>query len=258
MGTCRFFIFLKFLLSTLPFYLSNPPSVQIMRNRSSSSDGSIFSLDSPSTWRADSFPNNATIPAPRHVTSETNGCVIANGDQLSVEAVPLVQNGSAVRHDAPNPCPKGGPTAMATVDAGYDNPSNGHEFVSAGGVRVTSASDQLTGSDGDSPCQPVSCPSGLRPDQPSDQPNGADGATVGLRSGLSRFSEAANVTGPPAGALMPCQNLALLAKDYVESLHQNTKSTLIFGKNNVLVQTVSRRLVEDGISPSQPSPIEGD
>jgi hypothetical protein len=28
------------------------------------------------------------------------------------------------------------------------------------------------------------------------------------------------------------------AKEYVESLHQNNKSTLIYGKNNVLVQPV--------------------
>ena len=32
----------------------------------------------------------------------------------------------------------------------------------------------------------------------------------------------------------------LSAKDYVESLHQNSKSTLLYGKNNVLVQPVSR------------------
>jgi hypothetical protein len=30
------------------------------------------------------------------------------------------------------------------------------------------------------------------------------------------------------------------AKDYVESLHQNAKSQLIYGKNNVLVQPVKR------------------
>ena len=29
------------------------------------------------------------------------------------------------------------------------------------------------------------------------------------------------------------------AKDYVESLHQNNKTTLLYGKNNVLVQPVS-------------------
>lgn len=29
------------------------------------------------------------------------------------------------------------------------------------------------------------------------------------------------------------------AKDYVESLHQNSKSTLLYGKNNVMVQPVS-------------------
>lgn len=27
-------------------------------------------------------------------------------------------------------------------------------------------------------------------------------------------------------------------KDYVESLHQNSRATLLFGKNNVLVQPV--------------------
>jgi hypothetical protein len=30
------------------------------------------------------------------------------------------------------------------------------------------------------------------------------------------------------------------ARDYVESLHQNAKSQLIYGKNNVLVQPVSQ------------------
>jgi len=31
-------------------------------------------------------------------------------------------------------------------------------------------------------------------------------------------------------------------KDYVESLHQNSKSTLLYGKNNVIVQPVSTQL----------------
>ena len=31
----------------------------------------------------------------------------------------------------------------------------------------------------------------------------------------------------------------LSAKEYVESLHQNNKSTLLYGKNNVMVQPVS-------------------
>lgn len=30
------------------------------------------------------------------------------------------------------------------------------------------------------------------------------------------------------------------AKEYVESLHQNSRAALLFGKNNVLVQPVSR------------------
>lgn len=29
------------------------------------------------------------------------------------------------------------------------------------------------------------------------------------------------------------------ARDYVESLHQNSRATLLFGKNNVLVQPVN-------------------
>lgn len=29
------------------------------------------------------------------------------------------------------------------------------------------------------------------------------------------------------------------ARDYVESLHQNSRATLLYGKNNVLVQPVS-------------------
>lgn len=32
------------------------------------------------------------------------------------------------------------------------------------------------------------------------------------------------------------------AKEYVESLHQNSRAALLFGKNNVLVQPVSRLL----------------
>lgn len=34
--------------------------------------------------------------------------------------------------------------------------------------------------------------------------------------------------------------LSLSARDYVESLHQNSRATLLYGKNNVLVQPVSR------------------
>lgn len=33
--------------------------------------------------------------------------------------------------------------------------------------------------------------------------------------------------------------LSLSARDYVESLHQNSRATLLYGKNNVLVQPVS-------------------
>ena len=32
----------------------------------------------------------------------------------------------------------------------------------------------------------------------------------------------------------------LTAREYVESLHQNSKNTLLYGKNNVLVQAVSK------------------
>lgn len=32
---------------------------------------------------------------------------------------------------------------------------------------------------------------------------------------------------------------SLSARDYVESLHQNSRATLLYGKNNVLVQPVS-------------------
>ena len=32
------------------------------------------------------------------------------------------------------------------------------------------------------------------------------------------------------------------AREYVESLHQNSRSTLLYGKNNVLVQAVSEPL----------------
>ena len=35
------------------------------------------------------------------------------------------------------------------------------------------------------------------------------------------------------------QSSVLSVKDYVESLHQNSKSTLLYGKNNVIVQPVS-------------------
>lgn len=43
---------------------------------------------------------------------------------------------------------------------------------------------------------------------------------------------------------------SLSARDYVESLHQNSRATLLYGKNNVLVQPVS---AEGGkhCSPSQ-------
>ena len=35
------------------------------------------------------------------------------------------------------------------------------------------------------------------------------------------------------------QSSLMSVKDYVESLHQNSKSTLLYGKNNVIVQPVS-------------------
>lgn len=38
---------------------------------------------------------------------------------------------------------------------------------------------------------------------------------------------------------------SLSARDYVESLHQNSRATLLYGKNNVLVQPVSVRLGPD-------------
>jgi len=37
-------------------------------------------------------------------------------------------------------------------------------------------------------------------------------------------------------------------KDYVESLHQNAKSQLIYGKNNVLVQPVANSKKKDSFS----------
>lgn len=36
-----------------------------------------------------------------------------------------------------------------------------------------------------------------------------------------------------------CNSPASTAKDYVESLHQNSRATLLYGKNNVLVHPVS-------------------
>ena len=38
---------------------------------------------------------------------------------------------------------------------------------------------------------------------------------------------------------MQRQSSVVSVKDYVESLHQNSKSTLLYGKNNVIVQPVS-------------------
>jgi hypothetical protein len=35
------------------------------------------------------------------------------------------------------------------------------------------------------------------------------------------------------------RQIPLSAKDYVESLHQNSRATLLYGKNNVLVLPVS-------------------
>ena len=41
------------------------------------------------------------------------------------------------------------------------------------------------------------------------------------------------------------QSSVASVKDYVESLHQNSKSTLLYGKNNVIVQPVSFFHVSD-------------
>lgn len=38
---------------------------------------------------------------------------------------------------------------------------------------------------------------------------------------------------------------SLSAREYVESLHQNSRVTLLFGKNNVLVQPVTLRLLSN-------------
>jgi hypothetical protein len=38
------------------------------------------------------------------------------------------------------------------------------------------------------------------------------------------------------------RQIPLSAKDYVESLHQNSRATLLYGKNNVLVLPVSKQL----------------
>lgn len=48
---------------------------------------------------------------------------------------------------------------------------------------------------------------------------------------------------------------ATAAKDYVESLHQNSKATLLYGKNNIIVIPVSGRLYNDSL-PLPRNPIE--
>lgn len=48
----------------------------------------------------------------------------------------------------------------------------------------------------------------------------------------------ANATPPPP----PVSMVANSAKEYVESLHQNSKSQLIYGKNHVVVSQVGGRL----------------
>ncbi|XP_045309330.1 small G protein signaling modulator 1-like isoform X1 [Leopardus geoffroyi] len=41
---------------------------------------------------------------------------------------------------------------------------------------------------------------------------------------------------------------SLSARDCVESLHQNSRATLLYGKNNVLVQPVVARAMENGVT----------
>ena len=43
-------------------------------------------------------------------------------------------------------------------------------------------------------------------------------------------------------------NIPPSAKDYVESLHQNNRVTLLYGKNNVVVQPVSHQSAMTGLT----------
>ena len=44
---------------------------------------------------------------------------------------------------------------------------------------------------------------------------------------------------------VPPRSVPLNARDYVESLHQNNKATLLYGKNNVHVQPVSTDVIPE-------------
>lgn len=50
--------------------------------------------------------------------------------------------------------------------------------------------------------------------------------------------------------------LAACAREYVESLHQNSRTRLLYGKNNVLVQPVGK-LGAQSSSPSSKGPWTG-
>lgn len=48
---------------------------------------------------------------------------------------------------------------------------------------------------------------------------------------------------PPVFSPSPGAQKLMQAKDYVESLHQNERAPLLYGKNNVIVQPVSNRSI---------------
>ncbi len=48
------------------------------------------------------------------------------------------------------------------------------------------------------------------------------------------------------------------AKEYVESLHQNSRSTLLYGKNNVMVQPVSDDVTHDDVMVTLILPVNVD
>ena len=52
------------------------------------------------------------------------------------------------------------------------------------------------------------------------------------------------------------RSMAASARDYVESLHQNNRTTLVYGKNNVIVQPVSARGSNLSINCNQTPPIQ--
>ena len=63
------------------------------------------------------------------------------------------------------------------------------------------------------------------------------GSSIGvINTSTSSCTHQNSITGSPAPSGRPP---AISARDYVESLHQNNKATLLYGKNNVHVQPVS-------------------